>query len=314
MSQEIPVQSTDLATRSFVTIGPRLSRWLAISFIVHLLFIVGLFYSPWTPTVAVRNYPVYSVDLVGGEKLGGNSFGTELATPSTDKTSARKAAPAEPAAPAPPKQAERVDKGKKAIASKPEKPKRVEAEPPAKEAVALKLAGKKEPAKKESSAPAKAESSSDSASLDSVRERIMQSAVERARSRNETAQKSSKGEVASSGAGENEGAAALGKGGRGGGEVRGIDFLIYRNRMLETIKTNWSWAGRGNLKVVVHFSVKENGEILGLKVVQPSGDPSYDESVLRAVKKSSPLSAPPESYRKDFADVELLFRPQDLGA
>jgi colicin import membrane protein len=309
MSQEIPVQSTDLATRSFVTMGPRLSRWLAVSFLFHLLLIVGLFYSPWTPTVAVRNYPVYSVDLVGGEKLGGNSLATAFAPSSADKKNAPRT-PAEPAAP----HAERVDKAKKAIASKPEKPKRVEAESPAKEAVALKPAAKKEPAKKESSAPAKAESSSDSASLDSVRERLMQSAVERARSRNETAQKSSKGEVAGSVAGENEGAAALGKGGRGGGEVRGIDFLIYRNRMLETIKTNWSWAGRGNLKVVVHFSVKENGEILGLKVVQPSGDPSYDESVLRAVKKSSPLSAPPESYRKDFADVELLFRPQDLGA
>ena len=56
------------------------------------------------------------------------------------------------------------------------------------------------------------------------------------------------------------------------------------------------------------------GEISGLKIVQPSGDASYDESVLRAVKKSSPLSAPPENYRRDFADVELAFRPQDLGA
>ncbi len=65
-----------------------------------------------------------------------------------------------------------------------------------------------------------------------------------------------------------------------------------------------------NLKVVVQFGIKDNGEIVGLKIVQPSGDPSYDESVLRAVKKSSPLPAPPESYRKDFADVELTFRPQ----
>ena len=71
---------------------------------------------------------------------------------------------------------------------------------------------------------------------------------------------------------------------------------------------------RSNLRVVVHFGIKENGEIVGLKIVQPSGDPSYDESVLRAVKKSSPLAAPPESYRKDFADVELTVRPKDLGA
>ena len=95
----------------------------------------------------------------------------------------------------------------------------------------------------------------------------------------------------------------------------GMDFIIYQNRMLGTIKDNWTWVGqRSNLKVVVHFGVKETGEIVGLKIVQPSGDPSYDESVVRAVKKSSPLPAPPESYRKDFADVELTFRPRDLGA
>jgi colicin import membrane protein len=94
-----------------------------------------------------------------------------------------------------------------------------------------------------------------------------------------------------------------------------MDFIIYQNRMLSTIKENWAWVGqRSDLKVVVHFGIKENGEIVGLKIVQPSGDPSYDESVLRAVKKSNPLAAPPESYRKEFADVELTFRPRDLGA
>ena len=99
------------------------------------------------------------------------------------------------------------------------------------------------------------------------------------------------------------------------GVVKGMEFIIYQNRMLGSIKDNWAWVGqKSNLKVVVHFSIKDNGEIIGLKIVQPSGDPSYDESVLRAVKKSSPLPPPPESSRKDFADVELTFRPKDLGA
>jgi len=155
---------------------------------------------------------------------------------------------------------------------------------------------------------------SESASADSVRERLLQAAVDRAKSR-ENSQRPVK-DALSAGAGEGEGAAGLGPGGRGGpGIVKGMDFIIYQNRMLGTIKDNWTWVGqRSNLKVVVHFGVKETGEIVGLKIVQPSGDPSYDESVLRAVKKSSPLPAPPESYRKDFADVELTFRPRDLGA
>ena len=103
--------------------------------------------------------------------------------------------------------------------------------------------------------------------------------------------------------------------GTGGGVVKGIDFISYQNQMLSTIKNNWVWVGqRANLRVTVHFNIKENGEIVGLKLVQPSGNPSYDDSVLRAVRKSSPLPAPPEGVRKDFSDVELAFRPEDLGA
>jgi TolA protein len=180
----------------------------------------------------------------------------------------------------------------------------------------LKEKTKREPVKKEPVKESKEDSRMESASADTVRDRLLQSAVERAKARTESSQKPSKGEVLSSGSGEGEGAAALGPGGRGGpGIVKGMDFIIYQNRMLSTIKDNWAWVGqRSSLKVVVHFGIRENGEIVGLKVVQPSGDSSYDESVLRAVKKSSPLPAPPENYRKDFSDVELTFRPRDLGA
>ena len=181
--------------------------------------------------------------------------------------------------------------------------------------MALKEATKKEPPKKEPTKDTKSESKTDESALDRVRERLIQSAVDRAKSRTEGAQNPSKGDVISSGQGEGEGAAALGPGGRGGGVVKGMEFIIYQNRMLSSIKDNWAWVGqKSNLKVVVHFSIKDNGEITGLKIVQPSGDQSYDESVLRAVKKSSPLPPPPESSRKDFADVELTFRPKDLGA
>ena len=62
----------------------------------------------------------------------------------------------------------------------------------------------------------------------------------------------------------------------------------------------------------MHFSIQENGEIFGVKLLRPSGDPSYDDSVVRALKKASPLPPPPERHRTDFADVELTFRPKDL--
>ena len=108
----------------------------------------------------------------------------------------------------------------------------------------------------------------------------------------------------------------LGAGGRGGpGIVKGMDYVIYQNRMLSTIKNNWVWVGpRSNIKVVVHFNIKDNGEIVGLKIVQSSGNSSYDDSVLRAVRKSSPLPALTENIRNGFSEVELAFRPEDLEA
>jgi colicin import membrane protein len=283
----------------------KLSKWLFFSLLLHGALISALFVVPFLPSGNRPSYPVYTVDLVGGEKIGRNNLGTELIPPSVPKPSPKKTAAEIP----PPPVQEAKQETKK------EKPKPVEKEAPREEKVALKEATKKEPLKKEPSKDTKSESKNEEASLDRVRERLIQSAVERAKSRTEGAEKPSKGDVISSGEGEGEGAAALGPGGRGGGVVKGMEFIIYQNRMLSSIKDNWAWVGqKSNLRVVVHFSIKDNGEIAGLKIVQPSGDPSYDESVLRAVKKSSPLPPPPEGSRKDFADVELTFRPKDLGA
>jgi colicin import membrane protein len=279
---------------------------------LHGIFVAALFISPLLPSNTPPEVPVYVVDLVGGEKIGGMKLGTEMRSPPEPAVKAPEPAPASPA----PQPKAEIKK------ETPEKSKPVEKKAAEEKKIVIKEKTKPEPAKpdpalakKEPAKEMKEEAKSESASADSVRERLLQAAVDRAKSR-ENPQKPAKGDAYSAGAGEGEGAAGLGPGGRGGpGIVKGMDFIIYQNRMLGTIKDNWTWVGqRSNLKVVVHFGVKETGEIVGLKIVQPSGDPSYDESVLRAVKKSSPLPAPPESYRKDFADVELTFRPRDLGA
>jgi colicin import membrane protein len=288
---------------SLVDREDRLSKWLFFSFLFHGALISALFVVPFLPDRSRPSYPIYTVDLVGGEKIGGNNLGTELVPPSVPKGASKKAVEEVPPA----------QDAKQEI--KKEKPKPIEKAAPPEEKVALKEAAKKEPPKKEPIKDTKSETKTDESALDRVRERLIQSAVDRARSRTEGAQNPSKGDAISSGPGEGEGAAALGPGGRGGGVVKGMEFIIYQNRMLSSIKDNWAWVGqKSNLKVVVHFSIKDSGEITGLKIVQPSGDPSYDESVLRAVKKSSPLPPPPEGSRKDFADVELTFRPKDLGA
>ena len=315
---ENPKPKISLAERSSRAGGSdeKLSKWVVFSLVLHGGLIASLFIIPFLPTRSAPQYPVYTVDLVGGDKIGGTNLGTELAPEAPPKQTPRKSA-AEP----PPPVAKSKPEAKKEKAEKPkpvekaEKPKPVEKAVPAEEKLIAKENIRKEPEKKAPVKEAKEDSESGQDALEQVRERLMQSAIERVKSRVESKTSSGKGEVISSGPGEGEGAAALGPGGRGGGVVKGIEFIAYQNRMFETIKANWAWVGqKSDLKVVVHFGIKDNGEIVGLKIVQASGDPSYDESVLRALRKSNPLPSPPESYRKDFANVELTFRPKDLGA
>jgi colicin import membrane protein len=291
----------------------KLWTWLFFSLLFHAALILAFFAVPFLPSGNRPSYPIYTVDLVGGEKIGGSNLGTEPRPSPGSKDFPKKTTVEAP----PPPPEIKQEKVAKAIENRAAQT--AEKEVPVKEKAAAptpKEITKKDSTRKEATKETKSESNAEESALDRVRERLIQSAVERARSRSESTQPPSKGgEAISAGPGEGEGAAALGPGGRGGGVVKGMEFIIYQNRMLSSIKDNWAWVGqKSNLRVVVHFSIKDNGEITGLKIIQPSGDPSYDESVLRAVKKSSPLPPPPESSRKDFADVELTFRPKDLGA
>lgn len=290
----------------------RLWRWVFFSGVVHLLVIWGLFVIPH-PARRNISYPVYSVDLVGGEVLGGSPLsrpGRE-APPKAEKKKEK----AELQTEIEPVKAKKTkqEKAKAEVKEKPKektKPKekaKTEAKPPSPTAM-------QEAAAKEKKKAAAKKEEAESGLPQNVREKLIQAALERVKARSESGKKEKGGASGGSGSGEGEGADAPGVGGRGGGIVKGFEFLRYRNEMLQRIKNSWTWVGRrSDLEVTVRFGVNDKGEIFGLKVIQPSGDASFDDSVFRAVKRASPLSPPPESYRKDFMDVELTFRPKDLG-
>ena len=345
MAGESKSKTTDSGENSLASLGrdDRLSNWLLFSFVLHGAVLIGLIFSPYFPSATRPAPPVYTVDLVGGEKIGGNRPGTEI-YPATSPKNPPKKVNSEPAASVPeikqvkPKVQEKSEKPVKADPPKAEKSQKLERpekivkpnekSAPVEEKLALKTTPlKKEEAKKESkkeepkqepakdSKELKSTGTPDEGAMDKVRERLIQSALDRVKSRAESTQKaagSSKGgEVLSVGPGEGDGAAALGQGGRGGGTaVRGAEFFMYQAKIVNSIKENWAWPGqKGSLKALVRFSIKDNGEITGLKIAEPSGDAAFDESILRALRKSSPLPPPPESYRKDFAQVEMNFQP-----
>jgi TonB family protein len=89
-----------------------------------------------------------------------------------------------------------------------------------------------------------------------------------------------------------------------------LGFLAYQTKIVAMIRENWAWpGGKSSLRALTRFNIEGDGEITGIKVSESSGDAAFDESIMRALRKSSPLPAPPESHRKDFSHVEMNFKP-----
>lgn len=327
----------------------RLRWWICFSAALHLVMILTLLLVPASTARRELPIPVYTVDLVAG---GGPAPKPEPRKPAPQETKpaqvelpppleeeALDAAFLEPVVSKPPEAPEKLapppkekEQAKKPPQPKvkkapPEKPKKrvVKPKKPAKpkkvvkrkRPVAPKVAAKKQVTKKRSpKRPAKlvkkqpeSPKPKRSAGQDLVKrlkQRRIDDAVatarERARLRREAR------------VGQEGGAGTVGGGkGSGGSVVKGVEFLAYRNQLLRRIKVGWAWFGkRMDLEVTVGFGVGADGEIFGLKLLKASGDASYDESVVRAVLRASPLPPPPASYVRDFAEVEATFRPQDL--
>ena len=253
------------------------------------------------------------MDLVSGKKIGGGPLDVGVKPAPVSK-----------------KKPKKVEKKSSSRASKKKKVKKVKRRPKValvkKEKKKIKRRPKKKAIKsapqttrsallKKSKKRVKQQEQTDGTLPTEVRNKLIQAAVERVKQRAEKAEnKKSEAMEAGIGPGEGQGAAGPRRDDRGGGIFKGVEFLIYRNRMLHFIKERWTWVGkRTDLEVTVRFGIRENGEVIRLRVVDASGDPSYDDSVIRAVRRASPLPPTPDSYRKDFMDVELTFRPGDLS-
>ena len=98
---------------------------------------------------------------------------------------------------------------------------------------------------------------------------------------------------------------------RAGISVDGISMQIYRMEVEDRIYNNWTYPDRKDLKAIVVLTVKRDGTILETKIKSRSGDFFFDESVMKAVKRSDPLPPFPEVYKKSYGEIEIIFNPQN---
>jgi TonB family protein len=93
-------------------------------------------------------------------------------------------------------------------------------------------------------------------------------------------------------------------------------FLLYYQTVQDRIKKAWNYVGgSGDLTTSVTFAIGPDGNLTGVKLTRSSRDPSFDDSVLRAVRRAAPFPPPPEKYRSEFGQgVDADFKLGELKA
>jgi len=90
---------------------------------------------------------------------------------------------------------------------------------------------------------------------------------------------------------------------------------LYADAVGREIASNWNIPPNiptdGRLMTRVFFRSNENGEIFDLRIEESSGNTSFDEFCLRAIKKASPLKTPPPPeilQQTEREGIEVSFR------
>jgi TolA protein len=108
----------------------------------------------------------------------------------------------------------------------------------------------------------------------------------------------------------------LGSGGdgRGGGRVKSLEWIAYRQRIITTVKERWSNAiKRPGLLTTVRFRIARDGTISAIQVARASGNAVYDQTAVAAVERVKQLPPPPPAYADEFAEFEINFHGDEMG-
>lgn len=100
--------------------------------------------------------------------------------------------------------------------------------------------------------------------------------------------------------------------GGGGGQTVNIRFRAYFDVLWSRIRSSWilpeGVATKDKLLTVVGIRIAPDGEILEYRIESGSGNAYYDQSAIRAIRKSSPLPPLPEELGNEPLEIGVNFR------
>jgi TolA protein len=116
------------------------------------------------------------------------------------------------------------------------------------------------------------------------------------------------------------GSGGPGQGGTGGGatgpaDLRGIRMQAYQEWVYEMIRAAWilpmPLEEARKFQATALLTVSRDGHVTRSQLLKTSGNPLFDESLLRAIKQADPLPPLPEDYQGESLEVELRFKPRE---
>jgi TonB family protein len=256
-----------------------------------------------------RSFPpptVYSVSIEAGQSLGGIAQ-------IPDKKGKQDLAPPKSVRPPPPLPVsdKEIKVSEKPVVTPPQPEEKIKV-------AALKAEPEKKPTPKATPVPTPRAASAKATPQPSTIEQPAKSAAEREKEelarinrQLEQAVQRYRGESTDAG-GTGFGAGSLGGSGMGGGVQRPPEYFTYATILERQVKSGWRWAeSRQDLIAQVSFEIFPNGVIGAINLVRSSGNPRFDDSVVRAIRVASPVPPPPDSVYQYFRHVRMTFDPMD---
>ncbi|MDH3598813.1 MAG: TonB family protein [Candidatus Tectomicrobia bacterium] len=97
--------------------------------------------------------------------------------------------------------------------------------------------------------------------------------------------------------------------------LRQVRLAAYQERVRTQIIDAWVLPlppeQSRDLQATAFFRVARDGRVEELNLVQASGNPLFDASLIRAIKRASPLPVLPADYSGEVLEVEMRFRARE---